>query len=119
MADASGMRRQRVTTRDRGQLQRALGMWLERQLGTDAFVLTIQGDPSGAGMSSDTVLFDVDGNGFVLRLPPPRDAFPLFPDYDLARQATAMRLVAARSVSRCRVSGGSNPIRRRSARPSS
>ena len=46
--------------------------------------LTVHGGPSSAGMSSDTLLIDVDGDGYVLRLAPPPDSFPLFP-HDLAR----------------------------------
>src|SRR5688572_11299522 len=65
----------------------------------------LRGSPSATGMSSETILFDAQwhegdsacGGEFVLRLAPPDDAFPIFPRYDLAVQAAAMRLVAERS----------------------
>src|SRR4051794_18897703 len=57
----------------------------------------MRGRPSGAGNSSDTMLFDANGESFVLRLPPSATSFPLFPHYDLARQAAAMNLVRNRS----------------------
>jgi aminoglycoside phosphotransferase (APT) family kinase protein len=60
--------------------------------------LTVHGPPSGAGNSSETILFDVGTEPFVLRLPPAADAFPLFPVYDLARQARVLELVASRSA---------------------
>lgn len=75
-------------------------MWLDRE--TDAEVAVVShGGPTGAGLSSDTLLLDVSidrGEGpaarpIVLRLPPPDDAFPIFEHYDLARQVEAMRLV--------------------------
>lgn len=47
------------------------------------------------------MLFDLlDGpqaGEYVLRLPPPADAFPLFPTYELHRQVAAMRLVSERT----------------------
>ena len=56
-------------------------------------------------MSSETLLFDMRwrANGaersgrFVARLPPPADAFPLFPRYDFDMQVGVMRLVGSRS----------------------
>ncbi|HLS80782.1 MAG TPA: phosphotransferase family protein, partial [Steroidobacter sp.] len=61
--------------------------------------------PGKAGMSSETLLFDMswrDGaverqGRFVARLPPPPDAFPLFPSYDFDLQVGVMRLVGGRS----------------------
>ncbi len=56
-------------------------------------------------MSSETLLFDMTwlengvecSGGFVARMPPPADACPLFPAYDLDLQASVMRLASARS----------------------
>src|SRR5687767_15076731 len=72
-----------------------LEAWAGRHLG--AGPITVHGAPTSAGRSSDTLLFDVGDEGFVFRRPPAADAFPLFPRYDLARQVTAMRLVAERT----------------------
>src|SRR4051812_23942626 len=72
-----------------------LDAWARQHLG--AGVVRVHGAPTAAGRSSDTLLFDVGDEGFVLRRPPATDAFPLFPRYDLARQVTAMRLVAERT----------------------
>jgi fatty-acyl-CoA synthase len=45
------------------------------------------------GLSSDTLLLEVDGRDYVARLPPLGDG--LFPDYDLSRQADVQRAVSA------------------------
>lgn len=84
-----------------GELIERVVRWVGEQAGRPA-ELESAGTPEGTGMSSETVLLTLrwpDGvaDRYVLRLPPPADAFPLFPSYDLGRQATAMRLVAERS----------------------
>jgi len=56
------------------------------------------GKPTSAGNSSETLLFDVGRERFVLRLPPAPDAVPLFPRYDLGRQVAVMDRVAARTT---------------------
>ena len=48
------------------------------------------------GLSSDTLLLDVDGVGYVARLPPRGPG--LFPDYDLGRQAAVQRAVSATGI---------------------
>lgn len=73
-------------------IESSLRAWLAMRIGPE-FVLSLRGFPSTAGNSSDTVLFDVNDEAYVLRLPPEPDSFPLFPTYDLARQAAAMELV--------------------------
>jgi aminoglycoside phosphotransferase (APT) family kinase protein len=97
--------RPRTSTRDLASLEAALARWLGDRLTADGDVrITLRGGPSGAGLSSETLLFDAvwmragvkESGPFVLRLPPPPDAFPLFPEYDLERQARAMRIVGAR-----------------------
>jgi aminoglycoside phosphotransferase (APT) family kinase protein len=75
-----------------------LGNWLQVRLAMDeAPMLRRVGGPDKSGFSSDTVLFDLDESDhrgrYVLRLPPPADAYPLFPWYDVHRQVSAMRLV--------------------------
>jgi aminoglycoside phosphotransferase (APT) family kinase protein len=95
--------RPRTSTRDIQALEAPLREWLAARLRAEGPIgLTVLGTPSAAGLSSETVLFDVDWRSdgtdrhgeFVLRLPPPYDAFPLFPRYDLARQVEVMELVA-------------------------
>ena len=73
----------------------SLADWAADHLGSGDVVL--HGAPTAAGKSSDTLLFDVGDQQYVLRQPPAGDAFPLFPVYDLARQVKAMRLVAERT----------------------
>ena len=57
--------------------------------------------PAKGGLSSETLLFDIawttgtqrHERNVVVRLPPPADAWPVFPTYDLGRQAAAMEAV--------------------------
>ena len=53
------------------------------------------------GMSSESVLFDVDVNGavehYVARLAPLPSLVPVFQDYDIEMQAKVMRLVGERT----------------------
>jgi aminoglycoside phosphotransferase (APT) family kinase protein len=96
-----------TSTRQIGPVCDALAGWLEVHLDADERPdVTVVGRPTAGGFSSETVLIDVAwrhadearAGGYVLRMPPPADAYPLFPDYDLQRQATAMRLVRARTT---------------------
>lgn len=96
----------RTTTRDLDELRRRLTEWFARVLGPAARPkLSPPTRPGKAGMSSETLLFDMrwseagaERKGrFVARLPPPSDAFPLFPSYDFDLQAGMMRLVGERS----------------------
>jgi aminoglycoside phosphotransferase (APT) family kinase protein len=97
--------RPQTSTRNLGDLADRLAPWLAAQVGATGAEVTLLGRPDGAGLSSETVLFDLAvqgapaelGGGYVLRMPPPADAFPLFPRYDLERQVAAMRFVRARS----------------------
>ncbi len=80
----------------------ALARWLQAQMDVDVPPrLEALGGPTGAGFSSETLLFDMwngdESAGFVLRMPPPADAFPLFPWYDLQRQVAIMRLIRERT----------------------
>ena len=94
------MARPRTSTCDADLIVPALSAWLQHQLALDRPPpLQLLGGPTGGGFSSETVLFDVilddKRSSYALRLPPPADAFPLFPWYDLERQVRAMRLVKA------------------------
>jgi aminoglycoside phosphotransferase (APT) family kinase protein len=96
------MARPRTSTRDLDAIVAALAAWLQTQLSLRSRpAIEVFGGPTGGGFSSDTVLFDLIADGvraeYVLRLPPPPDAFPLFPWYDLERQVRAMRSVRKRT----------------------
>ena len=98
--------RPHTSTRDRITLVRQLVAWLAEQLRADDVprIDDVRG-PDGAGLSSETMLFDFAwsaggeqrAGSYVLRLPPPADAYPLFPKYELERQVAAMRFVRDRS----------------------
>jgi aminoglycoside phosphotransferase (APT) family kinase protein len=96
-----------TSTREIAAMRDAVATWLRARLDADALPdVTVRGRPATGGLSSETVLLDVGWRrageqldaGFVLRMPPPSDAYPLFPDYDLERQASAMRLVGSRAT---------------------
>jgi aminoglycoside phosphotransferase (APT) family kinase protein len=87
--------------RDPEQLRQQLKGWFRNQLDEDCAIGPIS-IPEGTGMSSETLLFDLiraDGSiePVVARLRPDMSDWPVFPVYDLAVQAGAMRLVAAHS----------------------
>jgi aminoglycoside phosphotransferase (APT) family kinase protein len=100
--------RPQVSTRDADDLRARLETWFAGRPGIggepriDAFER-----PETNGMSSETLLFDASWNGpdaaarvtgrFVARLCPDVGAFPVFPTYDMGRQAQVMRLVGART----------------------
>ena len=86
--------------RDPQQLAATLGRWFSAQFGHECTVSDV-GIPEGTGMSSETLLFTIHHGGVaepvVTRLSPDMNDWPVFPVYDLAAQAGAMRLVGARS----------------------
>ncbi|GGU49176.1 putative phosphotransferase [Streptomyces albospinus] len=92
-------RRPRTTTRDPEDLTRRLTAWLGTRLpGARATRATV---PDSNGMSSETLLFDIDHPGpseapdsCALRLAADPAAYTIFPRYDMARQYRTMRLVA-------------------------
>ncbi len=96
--------RPQTSTRDPEELRRRLQAWLVGQhgSGTDPSVTGLR-TPERNGMSSETVLFDleatIDGERttvpYVARLAPETSAVPVFPTYDFAKQFRVMRLVAA------------------------
>lgn len=96
----------RTSYRDADELRTKLTHWFSRVLGPESAPrLSPLKAPGKAGMSSETLLFDMDWteNGkqrsgrFVARLPPPMDAFPIFPRYDFDLQVGVMRLVGGKS----------------------
>jgi aminoglycoside phosphotransferase (APT) family kinase protein len=96
---------QRLTTstRDRDELRERLGRWLSHKV--DEPEVTSLVVPESNGMSSETLLFDVEytqgserkARACAARLSPDPDAVPVFPVYDLERQFRVMRLVGERS----------------------
>ncbi|MER6263226.1 phosphotransferase family protein [Streptomyces sp900105245] len=89
--------RPRTTTRDPGELTRRLTAWLGTRLpGARATGVTV---PASNGMSSETLLFDIDHprtpvRACALRLAADPAAYTVFPEYDMARQYRTLRLVA-------------------------
>lgn len=100
--------------RDEDATRASLEAWLAGRpgVGSDVQLDTFE-HPETNGVSSETVLFDASwaGSGddtgddsgererrrYVARLPPDLDAYPIFPTYDLGRQARVMRLVRERT----------------------
>ncbi|MCI3244465.1 MULTISPECIES: phosphotransferase family protein [Streptomyces] len=92
--------RPRTTTRDREDLTRRLTAWLGTRLpGAKAVRVTV---PESNGLSSETLLFELDHpeppvRACALRLAADPAAYTVFPVYDMARQYRTMRLVAEHS----------------------
>ena len=95
-----------TSTRDLDDVRAPLRTWLASVLPAGAEPeLGGLTTPTSGGMSSETILFDVmwqDGgerrtDSLVARLPPADDAVPVFPTYDLERQARIIRLVDERT----------------------
>jgi aminoglycoside phosphotransferase (APT) family kinase protein len=92
--------RPRTTTRDREDLARRLTAWLGTRLpGAKAVRVTV---PESNGLSSETLLFELDHpeppvRACALRLAADPAAYTVFPVYDMARQYRTMRLVAEHS----------------------
>ncbi|MDI3406562.1 phosphotransferase family protein [Streptomyces cavernicola] len=88
--------RPRTTTRDPERLARRLTAWLDTRLpGARATGVSV---PESNGMSSETLLFDLDHpqppvRACALRLAADPDAYTIFPVYDMRRQYDTMRLV--------------------------
>lgn len=86
--------------RDPEQLRADLQRWFAERMGDDVTVGPLA-TPDGNGMSSETLLFDLTQNGvvdhLVARLRPDMSDWPVFPVYELGKQAAAMRLAHAHS----------------------
>ncbi|WP_133916317.1 phosphotransferase family protein [Streptomyces sp. NBC_00582] len=89
--------RPRTTTRDPEELTRRLTAWLGTRLpGARAARVTV---PASNGLSSETLLFDVEHPEppllrCALRLAADPAAYTVFPVYDMVRQYRTLRLVA-------------------------
>lgn len=94
-----------TSSRDYDELRERLAAWLGRQLPDADPVLSELHVPETNGMSSETVLFDVElteggertTKACVARIEPEATAVPVFPDYDLPKQFRVMRLVEERT----------------------
>ncbi|MCX4760553.1 phosphotransferase family protein [Streptomyces sp. NBC_01275] len=92
--------RPRTTTRDPETLARRLTAWLDARLpGAAAVSVAV---PASNGMSSETLLFDIEHppspvRACALRLEADPSAYTVFPVYDMVRQYRTMRLVAERT----------------------
>jgi aminoglycoside phosphotransferase (APT) family kinase protein len=92
--------RPRTTTRDPEELAHRLTAWLDTRLpGAKAVDVRV---PSSNGMSSETLLFDIDHpepplHACALRLAADPAAYTVFPVYDMPGQFRTMRLVADRT----------------------
>jgi aminoglycoside phosphotransferase (APT) family kinase protein len=94
-----------TSTRDAEATRAALEQWLAAALpeGVEPTIVGLDA-PSTNGMSSETVLFDAtwrDGttrveHALVARIAPDPVNVPVFPTYDLGRQATTMQVVRDR-----------------------
>ncbi len=90
-----------ISTRGEEELRTQLEQWLSARSGDVSASITAVKRPSANGMSSETVLFDarwseagrVQDGELVARLRPAADAYPIFQEYDLTRQAQVMRFV--------------------------
>lgn len=92
--------RPRTSTRDPEELTRRLTAWLGTRLpGAKAVGVTV---PASNGMSSETLLFDIEHprpplRSCALRLAADPAAYTVFPEYDMARQYRTLKLVADRT----------------------
>ncbi|MFJ4631722.1 phosphotransferase family protein [Streptomyces sp. NPDC088847] len=92
--------RPRTTTRDPEELAHRLTVWLGARLpGAKAVDVRV---PGSNGMSSETLLFDIEHpepplRACALRLAADSAAYTVFPVYDIPRQFRTMRLVAERT----------------------
>jgi aminoglycoside phosphotransferase (APT) family kinase protein len=91
-----------TSTRDAEELRTRLQRWVTTRLPADAEpVVSALHSPERNGMSSETVLFDLDvttdgtraTTSYVARLAPEASAVPVFPTYDFDKQFRVMRLV--------------------------
>ncbi|GHB78854.1 putative phosphotransferase [Streptomyces cirratus] len=89
--------RPRTSTREPEELGRRLTAWLDSRI--PGAKVTNTSVPGSNGMSSETLLFDIEhpdaaDRACALRLAADPAAYTVFPTYDMARQYRVMRLVA-------------------------
>lgn len=89
------------TSRTAEELSERLGTWLAAVTGDPDAVVSNASSPDANGMSSESVFFDATFNGesgsFVARLAPTEEDVPVFPEYDLDKQARIIALVGERT----------------------
>ena len=89
------------TSRSPEELADRLGVWLAEVTGDPAATVKNASSPDANGMSSESVFFNASFNGesglFVARLAPADEDVPVFPEYDLEKQARVIELIANRS----------------------
>lgn len=89
------------TSRSAEELSERLGTWLAATTGDPDAAVTNASSPDANGMSSESLFFDASFNGesgsFVARLAPSEDDVPIFPEYDLDKQAQIIALVGERT----------------------
>ncbi|MET9466402.1 phosphotransferase family protein [Streptomyces sp. NPDC006544] len=90
--------RPRTSTREPEELGRRLAAWLDTEL--PGAKVTNVSVPGSNGMSSETLLFDIEHpdtpvHACALRLAADPAAYTVFPTYDMPRQHRVMSLVAA------------------------
>jgi aminoglycoside phosphotransferase (APT) family kinase protein len=89
-----------VSNRDDDEMRAGLTAWLgtRPEVGSGLRIEDFS-RPETNGMSSETLLFDASWTGgggrYVARLRPAASAYPIFPTYDLERQARVMQLIGA------------------------
>jgi aminoglycoside phosphotransferase (APT) family kinase protein len=85
--------------RDPEEIGRSLETWARDELGADARLVSVTTPENG--MSSESILFDVEHDGtldrLVARLAPLPSLVPVFQHYDIELQAKAMRIVGERT----------------------
>jgi len=105
--DVTAETKMTVHQRDLAELGERLAAWLEVPLKAEGPVAVSEVHaPSGAGMSSVTVLLHATWSSegateeadLVARLAPDESSFPVFPSYDIRRQYDVMAGVAATSA---------------------
>jgi aminoglycoside phosphotransferase (APT) family kinase protein len=84
------------SSRQPEELRRRLEAWLGSQVNSSATITDLHAT-SANGMSSETILFDAKwtdrSESLVARIAPDARDVPVFPSYDMERQAKAIRLV--------------------------
>lgn len=94
MEDAAPVTEVARSSRDMDTVRSRMEAWLSAQAGVPVSIGAFE-VPSSNGMSSETVLLDAEWDGeqhrLVARLAPEPSAVPVFPSYDLERQAAVMR----------------------------
>jgi aminoglycoside phosphotransferase (APT) family kinase protein len=99
MTDEAPIELETPWRRDLDEVGASLEVWARANVAPDARV--IDASSPGNGMSSETVLFEMEAAGererYAARLAPLAEVYPVFPEYDIELQARCMRLVRAQT----------------------